>query len=308
MNTQRLNINGQAVDITHPDKLLFPADGITKAEFIHYYRQIAPRMLPYLRERPLAMERYQDGIGARGFFQQNLPDYAPAWLDSVTVPKEGGVVRHLVCNSAAALVYLANQDCITPHVWLSRRPHLDKPDQMIFDLDPPADDFAVVREGARRLGSLLDEIGLKAFLKSTGSRGLHVIIPLRPAEDFESVRALAAGIAELLVKRAPERFTTEPRIESRGGRLFLDTLRNSTAHLAVAPYAVRARPGAPVAVPISWQELDDRDFTARSYNLHNIFQRLQSGPDPWREFCRSRQSLALPRRRVESLAAATAGR
>jgi bifunctional non-homologous end joining protein LigD len=300
MDNLKITLNHHSVEITHPDKVLFPADGITKAEFVAYYQKIAPRMLPHLKQRPLAMERYQNGIGQEGFFQQNLPEYAPDWLDRVSVPKAGGSVTHLICNSTAALVYIANQDCITPHTWQSRLPDLEKPDRMIFDLDPTCSDFTLVKEGARFLRGLLGEIGLTAFLKTTGSRGLHVIVPLKPVESFDNVRALAGQIAAIMERREPAKYTFEHRIEKRGQRVYIDVLRNSYGHLAVAPYAVRARPGAPVAAPLNWEELEDRSLSPQKYNIRNIFHHLEAS-DPWHDLGRFNQSLVLPRRRLAKM-------
>ncbi len=264
-----IELDGHRIEITHPDRLLFPADGSRKAEFVDYYRRIAPRMLPHLKGRPLAMERYQQGIAQEGFFQQNIPDYAPDWIDRVTVPKEGGAVTHIICNNAATLVYLANQDCVVFHTWQSRLPALDKPDRLIFDLDPSGTDFSLVREGARLLHRLLAERGLTAYLKSTGSRGVHVIVPIPGEATFAEARARAAQIAASVVESDPAKYTVEHLIEKRAGRLYIDVLRNSYGHLAVAPYSVRALPGAPVAAPLAWHELDDPAWTARKYTLRS---------------------------------------
>ena len=187
-----IRVDGHDVKITRPDKILFPEDGITKQELIDYYHRIAPWILPHLEGRPLAMERYPDGIDKAGFFHKAAPSYYPGWIKTVTIKKKtGGTVRHVVCDDAATLVYLANQACVTPHIWLSRTDKLDYPDQMVFDLDPSEDNFEPVKATAQSLKELLEWLGLPAYLKTTGSRGLHVAVPLKSTESFDSVRAFA---------------------------------------------------------------------------------------------------------------------
>jgi bifunctional non-homologous end joining protein LigD len=279
------------VEITHPDKVLFPEDNLTKAEFIDYHRRIAGVMIPHITGRPVSMQRFTGGINNKGFFQQVIPESAPAWITRVKVKKAGGSITHLICDNPASLVYMANQDCITPHVWLSRMDQPEKPDQMIFDLDPSEDNFKQVREGAKYLKRLLDIIGLKAFLKTTGSKGLHVVVPILRDQSFDGVRNFAQRVAFILIQSQPQKFTAEQRKEKRGDRLFIDTLRNAYAHTAVAPYAVRAIPNAPVAAPLFWEELEDDDLTARRFNIHNILKRIKKLGDPWKDLELTVQSL-----------------
>jgi bifunctional non-homologous end joining protein LigD len=296
-------VGGRAVAVSSLDKVLFPEGGITKGELIEYYRTVAPHMLPHLKDRPVNLERYPDGIAGGGFFQQAMPDSFPEWIESVTVEKAGGRVRHVVIQTAATLVYLANQGCITPHAWLSRRDRLDQPDQLVFDLDPPGQDPEGVRTAARTLGELLRELELVPFLKTTGSRGYHVLVPLDRREHFDSVRAFAQAVAALLVQRHPELLTVEGRKAKRGRRIYLDTLRNAYAHTAVPAYAVRARPNAPVATPIGWEELEDPAMHPAHFTLRNLPSRLRDDPDPWRDLRRRARSLASTRRRLEELSA-----
>jgi bifunctional non-homologous end joining protein LigD len=289
------------VKITHPQKVLFPDDGITKGEFVEYHQQIAAVMLPHIRGRPIVMHRFSEGIQGEGFYQQAISEYAPSWVKRVTVKKEGGTVTHIVCDDAPTLKYVANQNCITLHTWLSRKDNLERPDQLIFDLDPPGDDFAPVRQGARAIKSWLDNIGLTSYLKTSGSHGLHVVVPLDEAESFARVRTLAQDIAEILTRQEPTRYTTEQRKGKRKNRLFIDTLRNAYAHTAVAAYAVRARSGAPVAAPLFWEELDEPGLTPQSYHIRNIFQRLERSGDPWQNMERHAQSLNQPRRNLQEI-------
>lgn len=287
------------VEVSNTDKVFFPDSAITKGDLIDYYEAIAETMLPYLRGRPMAMHRFPDGIQGEGFYQKDAPDYFPEWIRRVTVKKEGGTVTHVVCENAATLVYLADQACIAPHVWLSRVDKLNNPDLLVFDLDPPDGEFAAVRFAARASRDLLEELGLAVFVQTTGSRGLHVVVPLDRSADFDAVRSFAQGVAELLARREPKRLTTEQHKEQRGKRVFLDTGRNSYAQTFVAPYAVRPRPGAPVATPLNWNELGQVD--AQRYNLRNILRRLGQKDDPWKGMARHARSLKQPARRLEGL-------
>jgi bifunctional non-homologous end joining protein LigD len=296
-----VKIGAYEIAITHPEKILFPEDGITKEDFIDYHRRIASVMIPHILGRPVNLHRFTRDINQEGFFQQALPENASDWITRITVKKASGTITHLVCDNAASLVYLANQDCITPHVWLSRMDQPEKPDQMIFDLDPSEDNFEQVREGAVYLKQILDNIGLKAFLKTTGSKGLHVVIPILRDQSFDSVRSFAQIIASIMTESRPEKFTTEQRKDKRGERLFIDTLRNAYAHTAVAPYAVRAKKGAPVAAPLFWDELEKPELTAQRYNIHNILKRIKKTGDPWNDMELTSQSLHQFKSRLNSL-------
>ncbi len=280
------------VKITHPEKVLFPEDGVTKGELIDYYRRIANWMLPYLRGRPLSLQRFPDGIGAPGFFQQNADRYCNESVHCVSVPKQGGSVTHIVCDNAATLVYLANLAVITPHAWLSRFDKPNNPDQVIFDLDPSGPDFGPVKRAAQDLRRLLAEYRLPAFVKTTGSRGLHVVTALKRREDYEAVRAFARDLAERAAALAPDERTTEQRKQKRTGRVFIDTNRNAYAQTAAPAYAVRPRAGAPVSTPLDWGELDDPNLRPDGFTIRNIFGRLERQQDPWEGFRQSAASLS----------------
>lgn len=289
------------VRVNRPDKVLFPGDGLTKADLAGYYRAVAPRMVPHLRGRPLTLERYPDGIDGGSFMQKEAPSYFPEWIPRATVPKDDGTVTHVVADDTATLVHAAAQACITPHRWLARtdRPH--HPDRLVFDLDPAGDDFAPVREAARRLHAVLDDLRLPCAVMTTGSRGLHLLVPLDRRSHVDEVRGFARDVAGLLAARHPDRLTTEARKAARGGRLYLDIARNGYAQTAVAPYAVRARPGAPVAMPLSWAEVDDPATTARRWTLTAIHDRLKAA-DPWQDpALRRGRSLTAARRRLDAL-------
>jgi bifunctional non-homologous end joining protein LigD len=280
---QTITVSGREIELSNLEKVYFPRDGITKGQLIDYYRRIAETMLPYVKDRPITMHRFPDGIDAEGFYQKEAPDYFPDWVRrvSIEVEEEGTTQPQVVCNDAATLVYLAEEACITPHIWLSRVDQIRRPDRLILDLDPPDGDFEPVRFAAKSLRALLDELDLRSLVMTTGSRGLHVLVPLDRQSDFDEVRAFAKRVATVLEERAPERLTVEMSKKKRGDRLFLDYLRNSYAQHAVAPYAVRPRPGAPVATPLDWEELSDGDLNSQTYNIGNIFRRLGQKQDPW---------------------------
>ncbi|MDO0937886.1 non-homologous end-joining DNA ligase [Streptomyces sp. DG2A-72] len=293
----------RTVEVHRPGKVLFPGDGdakeYTKGDLVDYYRAVAPFMLPHLRGRPLMLQRQPDGLDGPQFMQKNTPDHYPEWITRVEVSKEGGTVCHTVCDDTATLVYLADQACLTLHRWLSRTDSLDRPDRMVFDLDPAEDDFETVREAARLLGGLLDELKLPSALMTTGSRGLHVIVPLNGHHDFDEVREFARDLADTLAGAHPDRLTTAARKKDRGDRLYLDVQRNAYAQTAAAPYTVRAKPGAPVATPLTWTQLDDPDLDARHWTIADAVE--QARTDPWSGAMKKGRALGPARRRLDAL-------
>jgi bifunctional non-homologous end joining protein LigD len=287
------------VRVARPDKPLFPS-GITKAELARYYADVAPAMLPHIAGRPLNLERYPDGIDGPRIIQQRAGGHFPAWIRRVTVPKRGGTVAHVVASDAATLVYLADQACITLHAWLSRADRLDRPDRLIFDLDPSGEAPEAVRSAARDLGALLRDLGLEPFAMATGSRGYHVVVPLQRRADFQTVRGFARDVARVAAARDP-RLTLEQRKAARGGRILVDVLRNAYAHTAVAPYSVRARDGAPVAMPLRWEELLQPATRPDSWTLHTVPSRIARDGDPWADIRSCARTLGAPQRRLQKL-------
>jgi len=294
------------VEVTHPDRVLFPGEGITKGDIVDYYRRIAPVMVPHIRNRPLMLERYREGIDRGGFYQKEASEYFPAVVRRVEVPKAGGVVHHPVVDGEDGLVYLANQGCLTFHCWLAPADQLRRPDRLVFDLDPPEGAFPTVRSTALRLRTLLERLGLKAFVQTTGSRGLHIVAPLVPGPDTDEVLAFAGAVAEVLAASDPGRLTTEFRKAKRGGRVYVDVARNAYAQTVVAPYSVRARPRAPVATPLDWDEVRTTRLAPDRWTIANVFRRLGAKPDPWRGIARQARPLAGTWARLESLSASRA--
>lgn len=284
---------GHRIDIKRGDKLLFPNLDFSKRDLVDYYSRIAPQMLPHLEGRPLTLRRFPDGIGKAGFIQKGAPNYYPDWIERILVNTGKGNQEMVNANSVGTLAYLANQGAVELHMGLSREHDLEYPDQLIFDLDPPdGKNFDAVRRAARDTRALCDELRLPAYLKTTGSKGLHVIVPIEPEYSFDVVRNFARNFAQILVGRYPDRYTLEHRINRRGRKLYLDVLRNSTGQTVVAPYSIRALPGAPVATPLDWDELADRSLTADRYNPRNIFRRLAQKPDPWVDMASQRICLS----------------
>ncbi len=302
-DTRTVRAGRRTVEVHRPGKVLFPGDGrakeYTKADLVAYYREVAPFMLPHLRGRPLMLERHPDGLDGPRFMQKNVQDHDPDWIQRVEVPKEGGIVVHPVCDDTATLVYLADQASLTLHRWLSRVGRINRPDRLVFDLDPSGDDFEPVREAARLLGELLDELRLPSALMTTGSRGLHVVVPLDGHQGFDEVREFAKDVADALTEAHPDRLTTAARKKERGDRLYLDVQRNAYAQTAVAPYTVRAKPGAPVATPVTWAQLDDPGLGPRRWTIADAVD--QARTNPWSGLLRRGRALAPARRRLNAL-------
>lgn len=286
------------VAISHADRLMFPDAGLTKLDLARHYAAVAEAMVPHTRDRPLALQSFPDGVAGAGYFVKNAPRHFPDWIRTVAVPKrEGGTIHHVVAGDAATLVFLAGQNVITPHIWTSRGDRLERPDRLIFDLDPSTQRFAEVRATARALGDLLRDLGLAPFAMTTGSRGLHVVAPLRRSEDYDAVRPFARAVAAALVEQDPGTLTVEHRRDRRGERIFVDVNRTAYGQHAVAPYGVRARPNAPVATPLHWDELDDPRLDPQGWTVTTIGDRLANdGGDPWRDIARHARALGPARR------------
>ncbi|MGW2488068.1 non-homologous end-joining DNA ligase [Streptomyces sp. NPDC001606] len=296
----------RTVAIQRPGKVLFPAGAgapeYTKGDLADYYRSVARYLLPHVRGRPLMLERYPDGVGGQRFMQKHTPEHYPDWITRAEVAKEGGTVTHVVCDDTATLLHLADQACLTLHRWLSRTDRArgpDHPDRLVLDLDPPGEDFAPVREAAHWLHELLDDLGLPAAPMTTGSRGVHLVVPLDGRHHVDEVRRFARDLAEFAVSRHPDRLTTAARKDDRGDRLYLDVQRNAYAQTAVTPYTVRARPGAPVAVPLSWEQLDDPGLDARRWTIADAADQARSGP--WDGLASRGRSLGPARRRLTEM-------
>jgi bifunctional non-homologous end joining protein LigD len=280
-----------AVEITHPEKVLFPDDGITKGDLAAYYEMIAPVMLPHVVGRPVTLERYHKGIGEKGIFQKNVVKGFPRWLERVAAPKNDGTVHHPVVRDADGLLWLANQNSITPHVWVSRVPKITHPDVCIFDLDPLDDDEDRLRAAALLLRAMLAELGLTSWVKTSGSKGFHIAIPLDGKAEFGPVARFAHTVGEQLVQRDPKNLTREFHKVDRKGRILIDTGRNEYSATFAAAYAVRPRPGAPISAPCDWSELEAGKVGPRTFTLRNMATRIAAVGDLWAPLLTVKQSL-----------------
>lgn len=344
---QKLKIGRHTVQVTHEDKILFPKSKITKGDLINYYLNVAKFMIPHMKDRPVMMHRFVEGIDDPknpGFFQKNISEYFPAWIKRIKIEKkEGDPIEQLLCNNAETLVYIANQLCITPHIWLSRaykiatgktdkvnkinkdkKNKINYPDKLIFDLDPAGftnsgknkknssgnkktsdakkteRDFSLLVLGAKKVKKLLESLGLTPFVMTTGSKGMHIVVPIKRENNFDFVKEFAIDCATILEKQNPEIFTNQMRKEKRENKIFLDIYRNAYAQTSVAPYAVRAIEGAPIATPIDWREVN-KNFDPQKYNIKNIFIRLEKKGDIWENFEKYACSLREARRKLNKI-------
>lgn len=270
-----------AVVLSHPEKLLFPRDGITKQDLAAYYQLVAPHMLPVVRGRPVTLERFPAGIERKGFIQKDVSKGFPDWLERIEVPKKDGTVWYPLANDARALGWMANQNAITLHVWSARLPQLDRPDLCVIDLDPSRDEPEELRRAALAVRALLDELGLASWVKTSGSKGFHIVVPLDGVEGYEGVARFAHGVGALLVQQQPQLLTQEFIKTDRGERILVDTGRNGFGATFAAPYTVRAKPGAPVSAPCTWDEVESGAVTPQSFTLRNMARRLDDVGDLW---------------------------
>jgi bifunctional non-homologous end joining protein LigD len=287
-----VSLGRRRVEISHADKLLFSDPPVTKLDLARHYERVAEAMLPHVRGRPLALQAFPNGVDDKGFFMKSVPDYFPSWISRATVPKKGGTLTQVLAENAATLVYLAGQNVVTPHIWLSRADEPYAPDRLIIDFDPsPGAGFTDVRAAARDAGDRLRDAGLHPFAMVTGSRGIHVVCPLRRGPSFPDVHGFAHALAEAMVAADERHLTLEWRRADRGSRIYIDVNRNNYAQHAVAPYGVRPRAGAPVAMPIHWDELSDAGLAPDEWTIATAGDRLRDEGDAWKGITRHARKL-----------------
>lgn len=303
-NMKKLKVGSYTIDITNEDKIYFPKD-ITKGELIDYYDKISEYMLKHIKDRPLMLQRFPEGITGQFFYQKNAPNYFPSWIKTVLVPKHAdeGDTNFTLCQNKATLLYLANFGTITFHGWLSRFAELHDPDKLIFDLDPSVvKDFASVIKVAIIIRDLLEQVGLTPHIMTTGSHGMHVVAPIKTTVDFKYAKKFADGCARIILKQYPDLVTMQLRKDKRENKIFIDTLRNQFGATAVIPYSVRPYPKAPVATPLEWHELENKKLISQTYNIENIFDRLeQIGDDPWKDIYKKKKSLETAWSKLEKI-------
>ena len=286
--------------ISHPEKVLFPDDGITKGDLAAYYEAVAHVMLPHLVGRPVTMERYPSGIGRQGFWQKDVSKGFPDWLQRVEVPKKDGVVHHPVVTDVQSLLWTANQNTITHHVWTSRVPDLKYPDICVFDLDPSTDDVASVRSAAIGLRDLLEELTLPSWIKTTGSKGFHIVVPLDGETPMGQAARFVDAVGKLFVSFAPDSLTQEFAKVDRRGRIYVDTGRNGYHSTFAAAYTVRARRGAPVSAPCTWPEVERGEVEPATFTVKNMLDRVAKIGDVWADMRRRGKSLKRPMEKLQA--------
>jgi bifunctional non-homologous end joining protein LigD len=273
------------IELSHPSKILFPRIGLTKLGLAEYYEEVGDLLLPHLEGRPLTLVRCPQGDGHKCFFQKHVNETVTEAIERIEIPEEKGTDTYMMANSLPAVIGLVQMGVLELHTWGSRADKLEYPDRIIFDLDPAEGlPWEIVIEGAQLVHGLLDEIGLKSFLKTTGGKGLHIVIPLKPERNWDEIKGFSRAVALHLAKTLPDRFTANLMKNRRHDKIFIDYLRNGRGATAVVAYSTRAKPEAPVSVPVAWNELGP-DLHSDSYNVRNLQQRLAKlKHDPWEEY------------------------
>jgi bifunctional non-homologous end joining protein LigD len=273
------------VDITHPEKILYPKLEITKEDVAQYYNFIADYMIPYIKNRPLSLLQFPHGISKEGFFHKHAAKHYPSYIKRFDVPtSHHGIIEMIGITDAKGLVYMSTQNTIEIHTGLATIKKIKYPDQIILDLDPSDNDFEKVREVALMTKQIIDSYNFPSYVKTTGSRGLHIHIPLKPQRDFATIKPITKQLAQLIHDALPDLTTIEMRKIKRGNKVFIDYLRNDFSATAIAPYSLRANEWAGIATPITWEEVaKDKKLVAYKYNINNIRERVTKTLNPWAE-------------------------
>ena len=279
--------------LSNLDKVFWPREGYTKRHLIGFYQQIADVLVPYLTDRPMVLERFPDGIEGESFYQKNAPDFLPDWIPTVSVESDSAekTIHYILCNDRQTLVYLANLACISQHPWSSRAHQLENPDFLIIDLDPSEGvPFSAVCKVAQKVREVLESLGLRAYPKTSGATGIHILLPLEPLYSYDDVRNFSEIVARLTVDGLEKIATLERSIEKRKNKVYVDYLQNGRGKTVVSPYCLRPRPGAPVSTPVEWTEVGSK-LRPESFNLRTIFRRLDQKGDLFEGILKDRQSL-----------------
>lgn len=292
MSGQRVVIEGREITLNNLEKLFWPEEGYAKAHLISYYHDVAPYLLPHLRDRPLVLVRYPDGVRGKHFYQKECPEHAPEWLTTAAVEHRGGrVVNYVLCQDRASLVWLASQGCVELHPWLARLPRLDFPDAAVFDLDPnPPAGFQDALEVAWLIRGALERLGLKAYPKTSGAGGLHLYLPLFPRYTYQEISRAVGSLSRILARLYPERITVERRVSLRGGRVYLDFPQNARGKTIASVYSLRPEPRAPVSTPLTWDEVA-AGVQPADFRYDNIRERLRRVGDLFRPVLDNPQEL-----------------
>lgn len=289
---KNVSIDGHSIELSHLNKIFYPKANLTKNDIVDYYHKISPYFIDYVKNHIIVMHRFPDGIKKSGFYQKAVPDYFPSWIKIKTVElKKGEKQTLVVIQDAASLVYLANQGVLVFHSWLSSIDSVNNPSKIVFDFDPSNGEIKDLHFAAKKVKKIIEDRGLVPYVMTTGSRGYHVVVPIKANHTFKEVHEFAKNIAHKLAEQYPDKLTDEIEKSKRKGRIFIDYLRNSFGQTSVAPYSLRAKEGAPVATPIDWDELSTTG--PQKYSIKNIFKRLGHKDDPWKNFERNARTLDL---------------
>lgn len=280
------------VTISHPDRVLFPDQGLTKLALAQYYERISPWLLPHLQDRPLTLVRCPEGYNKDCFYQKHASGTVPDAIGKVKISEEHGMSWYMIADSLPAVIGLVQMGVLEMHTWGSKRDKLDRPDRIIMDLDPdPTVPWKLVIEAAQLVKALLNELDLQCFVKTTGGKGLHVVLPLSRIHTWDEVKVFSKGLTDHLVRLVPDRFVANMSKQKRKGKIYVDYLRNAKGATAIAAYSTRARPGAPVSVPLRWEELSV-DIPSGHFTVANVEERLKGlARDPWQDYFTVKQKL-----------------
>ena len=286
------NVEIAGIKLTHPDRVLYPDQGITKLELAHYYEQVADWMIPHLKGRPLTLVRCPEGYKKQCFYQRHVTESLRDPIQSIRVKEGRSTVSYVAVDSAAGLMALVQMGVLEIHTWGSRQDRLEQPDRLIFDLDPdPALPWQQIKEAAETLRDRMSGLGFSAFVKTTGGKGLHVVVPITPKQDWEAVKLFTKKVAEDLVREAPQRYTATMSKSKRKGKIYIDYLRNTRTATAVCAFSTRARANAPVSAPVHWNELAT-DVRGEYFTIRNVPQRLaRQRTDPWEGYEKARRPI-----------------
>lgn len=288
-------LDGKTFFLTNLDKPMWPDNGLTKADLIKYYAEMADIILPHLKDRLFVMSRYPDGIEGEMFYQKDCPDYAPDWLKVFPVESpesEKKVIKYIICNDLPSLIWLANQACIELHIWLAQIPRINYPDIVVFDLDPfPPATFKDTMEVALLVREALTHFGLKGYPKTSGATGMHIFVPVIPEYTYQEVRSAVEFVCRHINKVYPEKTTMERLIADRTGKVYLDYLQNTRGKTMTFQYSLRPEEGAPVSTPLTWEEVVEGKVKPSNFNICNMRERINLVGDLYKDFFKPRQSL-----------------
>jgi bifunctional non-homologous end joining protein LigD len=292
MNKNTVNVENTELSLSNLDKIFWPEDKITKGELINYYHHTAPYLLPHLKDRPMTLNRYPNGIKGKNFYQKNCPDHAPKWVETTPVVLTEKTINFILAHNTPTLLWMVNLGCIEMHPWLSSYQSPQQPSIMVFDLDPnDGTGFPEVMQIAPLIKESLQKFGLNSYAKTSGSSGLHIYVPLQPKYTYSQVQRASGMLAKIIARVIPNLATTERTISKRGPRVYLDYLQNARGKTIASVYSVRPHPGAPVSFPVSWADIEKGRVHPSEYHLRNVPALLKKNGDIFSHILTEQQAL-----------------